>query len=201
MSTTIDTTTTSPASEPTPGLTAIPHIIGGERIAADGRTGAVFNPATGGQTGEVALASAALCALDLLAAEPDRVQRLQQNAELFLSLARGAGLDTGAARPFGIVPVMRWYSSPRLSPSSPLASAVDARSSSRMRCSLRCNACCSCRRSLRSWCTPTIPMRTPKRSSTGVRVASAWYSVPSLRRLMNAPFHARPDTRWLHMSL
>ena len=60
MSTTIDTTTTLPASEPTPGLTAIPHIIGGERIAADGRTGAVFNPATGGQTGEVALASAAL---------------------------------------------------------------------------------------------------------------------------------------------
>ena len=29
MSTTIDTTTTSPASEPTHGLTAIPHIIGG----------------------------------------------------------------------------------------------------------------------------------------------------------------------------
>lgn len=53
-----------------------------------------------------ALASAALCALDLLAAEPDRVQRLQQNADLFLSLARAAGLDTGAARPFGIVPVM-----------------------------------------------------------------------------------------------
>ena len=47
MSTTIDTTTTSPAPEPASGLTVIPHIIGGERIAADGRTGAVFNPATG----------------------------------------------------------------------------------------------------------------------------------------------------------
>lgn len=48
MSTTIDA----------PSRTAIPHVVGGERIAADGRTGPVFNPATGAQTGEVALASA-----------------------------------------------------------------------------------------------------------------------------------------------
>lgn len=53
-----------------------------------------------------ALAAAAQRALGLLGAEPERVHRLQQNAELFLSLAREAGLDTGAARPFGIVPVM-----------------------------------------------------------------------------------------------
>lgn len=53
-----------------------------------------------------ALAAAALRALDLLAVEPERVHRLQQNADLFLKLARKAGLDTGAARPFGIVPVM-----------------------------------------------------------------------------------------------
>ena len=52
MSTTIDT--------PTTARTAIPHVIGGDRVEADGRTGAVFNPATGVQTGDVALASADL---------------------------------------------------------------------------------------------------------------------------------------------
>lgn len=45
---TLDTTT----------RTAIPHVVGGARVPADGRTGPVFNPATGVQTGEVALASA-----------------------------------------------------------------------------------------------------------------------------------------------
>ena len=48
MSTTIDA----------PARTAIPHVVGGERVAGDGRTGPLFNPATGVQTGEVALASA-----------------------------------------------------------------------------------------------------------------------------------------------
>ena len=48
MSTTIDA----------PTRTAIPHVVGGERVAGDGRTGPVFNPATGVQTGEVALESA-----------------------------------------------------------------------------------------------------------------------------------------------
>ncbi len=42
----------------TPALTSIPHVIGGARVTGDGRTGRVFNPATGAQTGEVALASA-----------------------------------------------------------------------------------------------------------------------------------------------
>jgi len=53
-----------------------------------------------------ALAASALRALDLLHAEPDRVARLQANAALFLSLAAEAGLETGAAGAFGIVPVM-----------------------------------------------------------------------------------------------
>ena len=46
----------APAAET---LTTVPHIVGGERIVADGRTGPVYNPATGRQSGEVALASAA----------------------------------------------------------------------------------------------------------------------------------------------
>ncbi|MGV9192800.1 CoA-acylating methylmalonate-semialdehyde dehydrogenase [Microbacterium sp. MC2] len=57
MSTTAQTTTE--ASTDT-GLTAIPHVIGGRHVPADGRVGPVFNPATGRQTGEVALASAEL---------------------------------------------------------------------------------------------------------------------------------------------
>jgi len=54
-------------------LTAIPHVVGGVRIEADGRTGPVFNPATGAQTGEVPLASAAFvheAALTAQAAQP-----------------------------------------------------------------------------------------------------------------------------------
>jgi 8-amino-7-oxononanoate synthase len=53
-----------------------------------------------------ALAASALCALDLLAAEPSRVRKLQDNCAQFLRLAADAGLDTGAAGPFAIVPVM-----------------------------------------------------------------------------------------------
>jgi len=52
---------TVPVDAPTaPTYTPIPHVIGGAHVAADGRVGAVFNPATGRQTGEVALASADL---------------------------------------------------------------------------------------------------------------------------------------------
>ena len=53
-----------------------------------------------------ALAAAALCALDLLGQEPERATRLQHNAALFLTAAREAGLQTGQAGPFGIIPVM-----------------------------------------------------------------------------------------------
>lgn len=53
-----------------------------------------------------ALAASALTALELLAAEPWRVRKLQENTALFIAEARAAGLDTGAAEPFSIVPVM-----------------------------------------------------------------------------------------------
>lgn len=53
-----------------------------------------------------ALAAAAECALGLLTAEPERVARLQANAAAFLAAARAAGMETGSAGPFGIVPVM-----------------------------------------------------------------------------------------------
>ena len=53
-----------------------------------------------------ALAAAADRALSLLAAEPDRVQRLQANSAVFLAEAQKAGLETGSAGPYGIVPVM-----------------------------------------------------------------------------------------------
>ncbi|AUG30080.1 MULTISPECIES: CoA-acylating methylmalonate-semialdehyde dehydrogenase [Microbacterium] len=55
----IASTASSTASSTAGTLTAIPHVVGGARVTGDGRTGPVFNPATGRQTGEVALASAA----------------------------------------------------------------------------------------------------------------------------------------------
>ena len=39
--------------------TLIPHHIGGRQVAGEGRTAAVYNPATGEQTGSVSLASTA----------------------------------------------------------------------------------------------------------------------------------------------
>ncbi len=53
-----------------------------------------------------ALAAAALEALNILHAEPERVEKLQRNTALFLKLAREAGLDTGTAEPYAIVPVV-----------------------------------------------------------------------------------------------
>ncbi|MDP2063722.1 MAG: aminotransferase class I/II-fold pyridoxal phosphate-dependent enzyme [Phaeovulum sp.] len=53
-----------------------------------------------------ALAASALTALELLEAEPWRVRKLQDNTALFIRSARAAGLDTGAAEPFSIVPIM-----------------------------------------------------------------------------------------------
>ncbi|MFF8828130.1 aminotransferase class I/II-fold pyridoxal phosphate-dependent enzyme [Streptomyces sp. NPDC015131] len=51
-------------------------------------------------------AAAALAATELIAAEPDRVRALRRNAELFLALAAGAGLDTGSSAHTPIVPVL-----------------------------------------------------------------------------------------------
>jgi 8-amino-7-oxononanoate synthase len=52
------------------------------------------------------LAAAAAAALALLRAEPERVARLRANAALFLETARAAGLDTGRAQGFAVVPVI-----------------------------------------------------------------------------------------------
>ncbi len=52
------------------------------------------------------VAGAALAALRLMLAEPDRVARLAANADLFLTRARAAGLDTGPSVGAGIVPII-----------------------------------------------------------------------------------------------
>ncbi|MGH7636190.1 MAG: aminotransferase class I/II-fold pyridoxal phosphate-dependent enzyme, partial [Gemmatimonadaceae bacterium] len=51
-------------------------------------------------------AAAALEALRILRREPERVARLHENARLFLELARGRGLDTGASKGSPIIPVI-----------------------------------------------------------------------------------------------
>lgn len=51
-------------------------------------------------------AAAALAALEILVAEPERVARLRRNAALFLGLLREGGIDTGASLGAAIVPVV-----------------------------------------------------------------------------------------------
>ena len=51
-------------------------------------------------------AAAALEALRLLRREPERVRQLQENARLFLALAKGRGLNTGSSANTPIVPVI-----------------------------------------------------------------------------------------------
>jgi 8-amino-7-oxononanoate synthase len=53
-----------------------------------------------------AAAGAAVAALHLLEAEPQRVARLRENARLFLTLARQRGLDTGRSNDTPVVPVI-----------------------------------------------------------------------------------------------
>jgi 7-keto-8-aminopelargonate synthetase-like enzyme len=50
--------------------------------------------------------AAALAAIETLEAEPERVQRLQKNSELFLSLCRQAELDTGDSGQTPVIPVI-----------------------------------------------------------------------------------------------
>ncbi len=52
------------------------------------------------------MAAAALAALNVLEAEPERLSRLHANGAYFLSQVRSAGLDAGKAEGFGIVPVI-----------------------------------------------------------------------------------------------
>ncbi len=50
--------------------------------------------------------AAALTAIETLEQEPGRVERLRQRSELFLSLCKQAGLDTGASQGTPVVPVI-----------------------------------------------------------------------------------------------
>lgn len=52
------------------------------------------------------LAAASLRALQIMLAEPERVRRLHENTQLFLSLAKKAGLDTGSSEGFAIIPII-----------------------------------------------------------------------------------------------
>ena len=52
------------------------------------------------------VAAAALAALQIMRAEPERVERLADNAAYFLAEAKAAGLDTGPSVGAAIVPVM-----------------------------------------------------------------------------------------------
>ena len=51
-------------------------------------------------------AAAALAALNVLIAQPDRVARIKANGELFLAEAKAAGLDTGTSIGYAVVPVI-----------------------------------------------------------------------------------------------
>jgi 8-amino-7-oxononanoate synthase len=51
-------------------------------------------------------AIAALTAIRLMQREPERVARLQANGQLFLRLAREAGLDTGGSWGYAVVPII-----------------------------------------------------------------------------------------------
>jgi 8-amino-7-oxononanoate synthase len=53
-----------------------------------------------------ALAAAALAAIRVMRTEPEHLQRLHERATLFLTLAREAGLDTGASLGTPIIPVI-----------------------------------------------------------------------------------------------
>ena len=50
--------------------------------------------------------AAALGALELLKAQPERVARLQANGKLFLTEASAAGLDTGTSAGYAVVPII-----------------------------------------------------------------------------------------------
>lgn len=52
------------------------------------------------------ISAAALTALALVKSEPWRIQKLRHNSELFVELAREAGLDTGPAIGRGVVPIL-----------------------------------------------------------------------------------------------
>ncbi len=68
------------------------------KLAASGMVYSVGMPAPA--------AVAALTAIAIMRAEPERVTRLQANGQLFLRLAREAGLDVGASWGYAVTPVI-----------------------------------------------------------------------------------------------
>ncbi len=81
----------APAKDATTGITRIPHWIGGARVdGTSGRSGPVFNPATGVQTGAVDLASVEEVAAAVAAAKkalPEwRATSVGRRAELFFRI-------------------------------------------------------------------------------------------------------------------
>nr|WP_321465857.1 aminotransferase class I/II-fold pyridoxal phosphate-dependent enzyme [uncultured Desulfobulbus sp.] len=52
------------------------------------------------------LAAASLKALEIMQREPERVQALQRNGQLFLQLAREAGIDIGTSEGLAVIPVI-----------------------------------------------------------------------------------------------
>jgi 8-amino-7-oxononanoate synthase len=68
-------------------------------------------------------AAAALASLRVLREQPERVERLQHNAALFLKLARAAGLDTGASQATPVVPIILGNSQQVLSVAGQLLAA------------------------------------------------------------------------------
>jgi 8-amino-7-oxononanoate synthase len=52
------------------------------------------------------LAAASLKALSILQQEPERVAALQRNGQLFLKLAREAGIDVGTSEGLAVIPVI-----------------------------------------------------------------------------------------------
>ena len=52
------------------------------------------------------VAAAALAAIDIMAEEPERVERLQDRGQRFLELANRAGLNTGTSAGFSVVPAI-----------------------------------------------------------------------------------------------
>src|SRR5690606_25497932 len=53
-----------------------------------------------------AIAGAAIASLQVMQAEPERVQKLQQRGQFFLELANNAGIDTGSSTGLAVIPAI-----------------------------------------------------------------------------------------------
>jgi 8-amino-7-oxononanoate synthase len=80
------------------------YITGSEALMFSLRYGAAGFMFSVGQS--PADAAAAVAALGVMQAEPERVQRLRQRGKLFLEVARQHGLPTGSAQGYSVVPVI-----------------------------------------------------------------------------------------------